>query len=282
MYVWISKWTVLLFMCSVTNNVTSEWCVDGRTHSKTGIWNQLSVKTRLDWNQSCENMHQVMKFCSIILQIWEQPLFTLPALFLSQRIFPSYNFPSRQTFFAYVAHSAGMSVVRVYTGIWSFWPLALLLCRPLSPPRSPSSVLCCVWTCISYSSWLLPWLSSSPHQHCLRTGISGRSCVETWEYLLFKGLVPYAVLVRGEQRCVFGRGRCRADTVSLTGRASKSHSRLPPHYLFQSGKAQARSHRSSVCVCAWVCGLAFVLVSTYVYICICEVLFIVWCVCIFR
>lgn len=29
------------------------------------------------------------------------------------------------------------------------------------------------------------------------TGVSGRSRVETWEYLLFKGLVPYAVLARG-------------------------------------------------------------------------------------
>lgn len=69
-------------------------------------------------------------------------------------------------------------------------------------------------------------------------GISGRSCVETLEYLLFKGLVPYAVLVRGEQRCVFGRegaserGRERerdagADTV--TDRELQSTS---PHYLF--------------------------------------------------
>lgn len=43
-------------------------------------------------------MHRVTKFCSVSLQIWEQPLVTLPALFLSQRIFPSCSFPSRLFF----------------------------------------------------------------------------------------------------------------------------------------------------------------------------------------
>lgn len=96
-------------------------------------------------------------------------------------------------------------------------------------------------------------------------GICGWSCIETLEYLLFKGLVPYAVLVK----VVLGeswRGWCGADTVSLTGRASKSISRLPLHYLSQSRKAQARSHRSTAWfVCVFQC-LCVDLTSSCTYI----------------
>lgn len=141
-----------------------------------------------------------------------------------------------------------------------FRPLALLLCRPILPPRSQPGQS---WFVSEHVSCIHPdSFHGSPALHInivCRMGTCGRSCVEPFEYLLFKGLVPYAVLVRREQRCVFGTGRCRADTVSLTGWASKSHSWLPPYYLFQSRKAQVRSHRSSVCLCVCVSVMGFVL-----------------------
>lgn len=153
---------------------------------------------------------------------------------------------------------------------WSFWPPALLLCRPTHFLEAPaqSSVVS------EHVSYIHPgpFHGSPLHINIVCwMGISGRSCVETLEYLLFKGLVPYAVLVRGEQRCVFGWGRCRADTVSLSGRASKSYSRLPPIICSSLGKAQVRSHRTrALCVCTCVC--------TGVSVCHCLPI-VLWCQC---
>lgn len=62
------------------------------------------------------------------------------------------------------------------------------------PPRFP--VLCLNM----YLVFIRATFHGSPPLHInivCWTGISGRSRVETWEYLLFKGLVPYAVLARG-------------------------------------------------------------------------------------
>lgn len=177
-------------------------------------------------------------------------------------------------FFACVAvvpPSAGMSAVRVCTqGFWSSRPLAPLLCRPNSLPCVVSEHVSCI------HPGYLPWLSSSTHQHCLLDGhLWPESCGNLGVFIIQR---PCSLCcfskgegVGREQRCVFfGRERCRADTVSLTGRASKSRSRLPPHYLFQSGKAQARSHREQCCVRVCVC----------VHSSVCPYLAFVLCLCV--
>ena len=208
------------------------------------------------------------------------------ALFLSLGVFSlhsiSSNFPGKISsalffFFLLVLQLyhllQGMSAVCVCTqGFWSSRPLALLLCRPTSLPCVVSEHVSCI------HPGYLPWLSSSTHQHCLLDGhLWPESCGNLGVFIIQR---PCSLCcfskgegVGREQRCVFfGRERCRADTVSLTGRASKSHSRLPPHYLFQSGKAQARSHREQCCVCACVC----------VFVCtqVCVLTWHLYCVCV--
>lgn len=212
-------------------------------------------------------------------------------------------FPRKTFFFcAYVAvvpPSAGMSVVCVCTqGFWSFRPLALLLCRPSSLPRSPLFSSCVVSehvSCIHPGSF-----HGSPPLHInivCWTGISGRSCVETWEYLLFKGLVPYAVLVRGGAKvCVLVEEDAGLTQCHWQGELQNPTVDFPPHYLFQSRKAQARSHRSSVlsvCVeCVSLLGICAACAcvrdrdartcSLHETAHICGVLAIVWCVCMYT
>lgn len=220
---------------------------------------------------------------SALFTLLMQPPSLFSHCFFSLGIFPSYsfspNFPQKifSTFFFFfllilqLQHLRQACQLSVCTQeVWSFRPLALLLCRPNSLPRSPPvQFLHCVWTCILYSSGLLPWLSSSTHQHRLLDGhLWPESCGNLGVFIIQRPCSLCCFSKGGSKGVCFGRGRCRADTVSLT--ASKSHSRLPPHYLFQSRKAQARSHRNSaVCVfvCSWVCVLTWHLYYVCVFVC---------------
>lgn len=146
-------------------------------------------------------------------------------------------------------------------GFWSFRPLALMLCRPDSLPRSPPFSSCVVsWTCILYSSGLLPWLSFlyTSTLFAGRASLAG-VVVETWEYLLFKGLVPYAVLVPGGSKGVcFWRWWEMPGWHSVTDRESFKipQSTSPPLFVpVQEGTGKITQEQCCVCAleCAWVC-----------------------------
>lgn len=159
-------------------------------------------------------MHQVVKvyslqqFGGLVTSAVCLSLGTSPSkihfLFHKKKIFPTFFF----FFCAYVAvvpSSTGLSVVCVYTEILKFQATSsLALQAPLTSSKPPvqSCVVSEHVSCIHPGSF-----HCSPPLHInivCWMGISGRSCVETLEYLLFKGLVPYAVLVRGGAKvCVW-------------------------------------------------------------------------------
>lgn len=97
----------------------------------------------------------------------------------------------------------GLSGVCVYTGSLKFQ--ATDCCS--AGPTYFLAAACSVPVLSEHASCILRGsFPVSPPLHinivCWK-GIRGQSHVETWEYLLFKGLVLYAVLEKGKQRCVF-------------------------------------------------------------------------------
>lgn len=108
-------------------------------------------------------------------------------------IFPP-DFTHTKTFFLLIlrfCHLLYVCQLALCThGFWCFRPPALLLSKPeFSHVWCLSTHLVFIQTSTRGS---LP-----PHINIVCwMGICGWSCVETLEYLLFKGLVPYAVLVK--------------------------------------------------------------------------------------
>lgn len=131
---------------------------------------------------------------------------------LSTGIFPRKKIPSAfRFFFAYfavAAASAGLSVVRVYTGSLK-WRATVSHRGPHSQPL-PEPFLClCLNTYLVFIR-----APSTALLLCTSTSFAGRASLprvvwKTWKYLLFKGLVPYAVLVvvveGGGKGVCFGR-----------------------------------------------------------------------------
>lgn len=199
------------------------------------------------------------------LNVW--PLFY--GLILLWRIFPRCNFSkfhkkSIVNFFFLLMlqlyHLLQGCQLSVCTqGFWSFRPPALFLCTSNLPPRSPSPVLCCVWTRILYSPRPLPWLSSSTHQHCLPDG-------HLWPELC--GNFGVFIIQRPCSLCCFSEGGAKVcvwlremqSWHSVTDRESFKipKSTSPPLFVpVQEGIGEITQESSCVCVCTLECVPGF-------------------------
>ena len=164
---------------------------------------------------------------------------------------------------------AGMSVVSVcvYRGFWSFRPLALLLLQgPTRFPRSPCSApVLCLNRYLVFIQGPSTALSSSTHQHCLPDGhLWPVLCRNFGVFIIQRPCSLCCFSKGGQQRCVFGRERCRADTVTDRQSFKIPQSTSPPLFvLVREGTGKITREQSSVCVClwgectAWVCVIAW-------------------------
>lgn len=125
-----------------------------------------------------------------------------------------FSFSSPLAYFAVAAASPGLSVVCVYTGSLMFLGPTVSLGRPPSRPPSASTPHTSLLLCVVFSYSSGPPFPLALLLLCTSTSFAGRASLpgvvwKTWGYLLFKGLVPYAVLAgevvaaAGVQRCVF-------------------------------------------------------------------------------
>lgn len=148
---------------------------------------------------------------------------------------------------------------------WSSRPLAPSLCRPDSLlPRSPCSVLCCVWTGILYSSRVLPWLGSSTHQHCLPDGHLWPELCRNFGVFIIQRPCSLCCFSKGEQRCVFGGERCRGWHCHWQGELQNPTVDFPPIICSSPGRHRQDHTGAELCVC--VC----VFVGAHLSVCVCH------------
>lgn len=130
------------------------------------------------------------------------------------------NFYIIQLFLAYFAAATPLACqCSVWKQeVWSFRPLTLMLCRPISLPGSTLFCTRVVWTCILYSSGFLPWLSSCTHQHRLLEGHPWpESC----------GNLGVFIIQRPCSLCCFRKGQAKVCVlVERDARLTQCHWRL--------------------------------------------------------
>lgn len=167
-----------------------------------------------------------------------------------------------------------MSVVCVYTGIFKFQATSsLALQAQLASKKPPILFLYCVWTCILYSSGLLPWLSFSTHQHRLLDGhLWPESCGNLGVFIIQRPCSLCCFSKGGAKVCVWGEGD--AGLTQCHWQLQNTTVDFPP--IICSSPGRHRRDHTGIVLCVFLCALECVSSLGIWTVCVCFCVAL-WC-----